>query len=103
MPFTTSRNADEAEMKMIKQIGIRLCPDVRKSNPWKETDLRATMDRFSAAGLTVINMMIGGMQENRSMVGKVVTMRLAKYRNLFVLHVQQGSLLLNTISMQPPW
>jgi mannonate dehydratase len=59
----TSRNADEAEMKMIKQIGIDYVLMSGSQTPWKETDLRATMDRFSAAGLTVINMMIGGMQK----------------------------------------
>jgi mannonate dehydratase len=55
-----SRDADPAEMKKVKQIGVDYVLMGGPSIPWTESGLREIMDRFKAQGLTVINMMIGG-------------------------------------------
>ncbi len=55
-----SMEADAAEMKKIKQIGVDYVLMGGPPIPWTETGLREIMDRFKAEGLTVINMMIGG-------------------------------------------
>jgi mannonate dehydratase len=54
------RNAEKREMRMMKQIGITHVLMGGGPIPWKEDELRATMDRFKEEGLTVLNMMIGG-------------------------------------------
>ena len=53
-------NADEKEMRRIRQIGVEQVLMSGPPIPWKETDLRALVDRFKAAGLTVANLMIAG-------------------------------------------
>lgn len=55
-----SRNADKGEMRNVKQIGIDYVLMGGGPVPWKEEDIRATMDRFKAENLSIINMMIGG-------------------------------------------
>ena len=51
---------DENQLKNIKQMGVDYVLMGGPRIPWKEEDLRSIMDRHKAAGLTVINMMIGG-------------------------------------------
>jgi mannonate dehydratase len=53
-------NADEKQMRHIKQIGVDYVLMGGPQIPWKVEDLRATMDKYKSMGLTVINMMIGG-------------------------------------------
>ena len=55
-----SSNADKGNMRKMKQIGIDHVLMGGGPIPWKENELRATMDRFREEGLTVLNMMIGG-------------------------------------------
>lgn len=55
-----SRNAEKGDMRKLKQIGIAHVLMGGGPIPWKESELRATMDRFGEEGLTVLNMMIGG-------------------------------------------
>ena len=51
----------EAQMKNIKQMGINyILGGAPQTIPWKEEDLRATMDKAKANDLTIYNMMIGG-------------------------------------------
>jgi mannonate dehydratase len=56
----TSRNADDAQMRQIKQLGVDHVLMGGPRLPWDEAELRAVMQRFQDAGLTVVNMMIGG-------------------------------------------
>lgn len=51
---------DVNRMKDIKQMGIDYVLGGGGQIPWKEENLRGTMDLHKANGLTVINMMIGG-------------------------------------------
>ncbi len=53
-------NADEAEMRRIRQIGVEHVLMGGPPIPWKEEDLRALVARFREGGLTVANLMIGG-------------------------------------------
>jgi mannonate dehydratase len=55
-----NRNADEKQMKDIKQMGVDYVLMGGPQTPWKVDDLRTVMDKYKANGLTVINMMIGG-------------------------------------------
>ncbi len=55
-----SRDADEKQMRQIKQIGVDHVLMGGPPIPWTEDGLREIMDRFKSEGLTVINMMIGG-------------------------------------------
>jgi mannonate dehydratase len=52
--------ADEKEMRALRQIGIEHVLMGGPPIPWEESDLRARMERFRGAGLTVVNMMISG-------------------------------------------
>lgn len=54
-----SRNASVEEMRQVKQIGVDYILMGGPPIPWTESGLRGIMDRFTAEGLTVINMMIG--------------------------------------------
>ena len=56
-------NADEATMRRFKQIGVDYVLMGGPRAPWEEADLRARMDRYKAAGITIINMMIGGFDD----------------------------------------
>jgi mannonate dehydratase len=49
-------------MRKLKQIGVTHVLMGGPRIPWAEAELKAIMDRFSANGLTVANMMIGGYQ-----------------------------------------
>jgi mannonate dehydratase len=61
-------NADEEQMRLIKQMGIDYVLMGGPRIPWTVEDLRSIMDRFKANGLTVINMMIGG--HNNAIYGR---------------------------------
>ncbi|MCZ6673741.1 MAG: mannonate dehydratase [Verrucomicrobia bacterium] len=56
----TSRNADKARMRMIKQLGVDHVLMGGPERPWTEESLSEIMNRFEENGLKVINMMIGG-------------------------------------------
>lgn len=56
----TSRTADVARMRMIKQLGVDYVLMGGPEQPWTEASLSEIIKRFAANGLTVINMMIGG-------------------------------------------
>jgi mannonate dehydratase len=60
--------SDVKRMKHIKQMGIDYILGGGGPIPWKEENLRATMDNAKANGLTIINMMIGG--HNNAIRGK---------------------------------
>lgn len=53
-------NADEAEMRRYKQIGIDHVLMGGPRIPWTEDALRALLARFRAGGLEVVNLMISG-------------------------------------------
>ena len=55
-----SAQAEEGDIRKIKQIGVDHVLMGGGSIPWDKNEIRATMDRFRDEGLTVINMMIGG-------------------------------------------
>jgi len=57
------QNADEAGMRRYKQIGVDYVLMGGPRAPWDEAGLRAIMDRYKSAGITVINMMIGGFND----------------------------------------
>lgn len=61
-------NADEKQMKFIKQMGVDYVLMGGPRIPWKTEDLRTIMDKYKANGLTVINMMIGG--HNNAIYGR---------------------------------
>jgi len=54
---------DEVALKTLKQIGVDYVLMGGPRSPWTEADLQSRMDRFKAAGITVINMMIGGIDD----------------------------------------
>ncbi len=56
-------NADEAVMRRYKQIGVDYVLMGGPKAPWEEAELRQRMDRYKAAGITIINMMIGGFDD----------------------------------------
>lgn len=51
---------DRKQMRMIKQIGVDYVLMGGPKVPWTEQNLRGIMDPFKEEGITVINMMIGG-------------------------------------------
>ncbi len=55
-----SRIADIGSMRRIKQLGVDHVLMGGPPQPWTEASLTEITDRFSAQGLSVINMMIGG-------------------------------------------
>jgi mannonate dehydratase len=55
--------SDEAAMRQLKQVGVDYVLMGGPQTPWTDTGLRQTMDRYKAAGISVINMMIGGMND----------------------------------------
>jgi len=59
MPISTRATIEE--MRQTKQIGVDYVQMGGGSIPWKEGELRTIIDHFKTEGLTVINMMIGGM------------------------------------------
>lgn len=56
----TSRTADKASMRMIKQLGVDHVLMGGPSQPWTEESLNEIIEPFKENGLSVINMMIGG-------------------------------------------
>jgi mannonate dehydratase len=62
------RDADEKQMRNIKQMGVDYVLMGGPQIPWKVEDLRAVMDKYKANGLSVINMMIGG--HNKCIYGR---------------------------------
>jgi mannonate dehydratase len=63
-----SRTADDKGMRRVKQLGVNYVISSGPQMPWAEDDLRSTMERFKAGGLTVINMMISGF--NNTILGR---------------------------------
>ena len=55
--------SDEAGMRQLKQVGVDYVLMGGPRSPWTVTSLGQTMDRYKAAGITVINLMIGGMND----------------------------------------
>ena len=66
--MTSSRTADEEQLRFFKQVGTDYVHLGGPPIPWKEEDLRTIMDKHKAQGLTVLNMMIGG--HNKCIYGK---------------------------------
>ena len=56
-------NADEAVMRRYKQIGVDYVLMGGPRSPWEEAELRERMDRYKGAGIAIINMMIGGIDD----------------------------------------
>lgn len=54
---------DAAAMRRLRQIGLTHVVMGGPRIPWQEAELRARMEKFKAAGLTVYNMMIGGFND----------------------------------------
>lgn len=59
----SSRTATEKDMIDIKQMGADYVMLGGPQTPWKVEDLKSIMDNHKKAGLTVLNMMIGGNRE----------------------------------------
>ena len=53
-------NATEEAIRGYKQIGVDYVLMGGPRAPWDEAEMRTRMDRYKAAGITIINMMIGG-------------------------------------------
>ena len=51
---------DEKSMRQLKQIGVDYVLMGGPRIPWEEAELRARMDKYKAAGITICNMMISG-------------------------------------------
>ena len=51
---------DEAAMRKVKQLGVDYVIGNMGRIPWQEDELKAQMERFKGAGLTLYNIMIGG-------------------------------------------
>ena len=51
---------EDAGLRRIKQLAVDYVLGGGPRIPWKEADLRARIERFKAAGLTLYNLMIGG-------------------------------------------
>jgi len=58
-----SANLDEPGMRRLKQIGVNHVLMGGPSIPWDEGELRGRMERFTAAGLTICNMMMSGFND----------------------------------------
>jgi mannonate dehydratase len=59
---------DEAGIRRFKQIGVDAVLMGGPRSPWTEESLKAIMDKYTAGGMQVINMMIGGI--NNVIYGK---------------------------------
>lgn len=59
----TQGSADEATMRRLKQIGVDYVLMGGPRIPWEEADIRARIERFKAAGITLFNMMISGFDD----------------------------------------
>ena len=56
-------NADEAQMRRLKQIGVSHVLMGGPPAPWKEEEIKARMDRYKAGGIEIVNMMISGFND----------------------------------------
>jgi mannonate dehydratase len=56
-------NAEQAQMRRLKQIGVSHVLMGGPPAPWKEDEIKARMDRYKAGGIEIINMMIGGFND----------------------------------------
>ncbi|MPZ19839.1 MAG: TIM barrel protein [Luteitalea sp.] len=55
---------DDAGMRAFNQIGVDyVLTGGPRNTPWEEAELRARIERFKAAGLTLCNMMISGFND----------------------------------------
>jgi mannonate dehydratase len=59
----TSPTLDDSGIRRLKQIGVDHVLMGGPPIPWDESDLRARMERFTAGGLTIFNMMISGFDD----------------------------------------
>ena len=59
----TSPTLDEKGMRALRQIGVDYVLMGGPRTPWDEKELKARMDHFRAAGITIVNMMIGGFND----------------------------------------
>jgi len=55
--------SEEAHLRQLKQVGVDYVLMGGPRIPWTEESLRQILDRYKAGGITVINMMIGGMND----------------------------------------
>jgi mannonate dehydratase len=51
---------DDAGIRRVKQLGVNYALTGGPKIPWQEADIRATIDKLKAGGITLFNMMIGG-------------------------------------------
>lgn len=58
-----SFGGNEDALRNLKQAGVDYLLMGGPPSPWTEEGLKAVMDRYKAAGMTVINMMIGGFND----------------------------------------
>lgn len=56
-------HTDAAAMRRAKQIGVNSVLGGGPRIPWEEADLRARLDQYRAAGLSLCNLMIGGFDD----------------------------------------
>jgi mannonate dehydratase len=54
------RNIDDAAIRRVKQIGVHYVLSGGPPMPWKESDLRAIVEKLKSGGLTLGNLMIAG-------------------------------------------
>ena len=52
---------DEVGMRRVKQLGVDYVLTGGPGIPWQEADIRTRIERLKAGGLTLCNMMIGGL------------------------------------------
>jgi mannonate dehydratase len=58
-----SPDASDAVLRGLRQIGVDHVLMGGPPVPWTEEALRSRMDRFKAAGISIVNMMIGGFND----------------------------------------
>lgn len=73
-------DASGATLRGYKQIGVDYVLMGGPKTPWSEADLRARMETFRAGGISIINMMIGGIDDviwgrpgAEAQIGNVIT------------------------------
>ncbi len=64
LSMVISQKASVEEMKQLKQLGVNWVHMGGPGVPWTVESLKEIMDRFSAEGLSISNMMIGGISNS---------------------------------------
>lgn len=64
----------DAGIRRLRQLGVNYALTVGPPIPWREADIRARIDQLKAGGITLYNMMIGGIPR-RSTEGPAATRR----------------------------